>query len=160
MADPFSIFTSALTVADVCVRVSAYLRSVHRTAKDLDNEITTLEHEIDAFHNVYTTLEKLCATSTAQQQRGSHQPAGLENPCDALWTRAAELVREGQHLVEKLRDLLLAVLGSESAPNFRKVDDLRKAIKLLSKDKDYTQLRRRLTDLNLELNTMLTAIDL
>ena len=160
MADPFSIFAGALTVAQVSIDVGRYLRSISKTAKHIDEEIESLEREVNTFYHVFTSLEQLCATSAAQQKQASGQPRGLHDPSNTLWARAADLVQEGHDLVERLRQLLEAILGPEPSPRYQKIEDVRKAIKLLSKDQEYGKLRKRLVDLNLELNTMLTAIDL
>ena len=160
MADPFSIATGALTVVDVCIRVVKYVRSVSRAAKYTDNDIEALEREINNFSSVYAAIRQICATNASQRQQPSRNPSGLDDPGNALLTRAADLVREGHSLVQKLRDLLLDVLGTETSNKFQQIDSLRKGIRLLSKDSEYTKLRQRFTSLNLELNTMLTAIDL
>lgn len=160
MADPFSVATGALTVVDVCVRVGKYLRSVSKAAKNSENDIEALEREISNFSSVYTAIRQICATNASQRQLPSRSPSGLDDPGNALLARAADLVQEGLSLVQKLRDHLLYILGSETSTKFQQIDSLRKGVRLLSKDSEYTKLRQRFTNLNLELNTMLTAIDL
>ena len=159
-ADPFSTIAGAIGVADVYLRAGKYLYSVRKTAKNVDDEISILEQEINNFNGVYESLATLCATSAAEQRSLPQAPAGVQDPCRLLWSRAAELVQEGHSLVKKLQDLLQAILGDESSPKFQTVEDLRKAIKILSKNSEYERIRKRLTCLNMELNTMLTAIDL
>ena len=163
MADPFSIFTGALTVADVCVRMGDYLKSVHRIARHVNAEIESLENEINSFKDVYIALQSLC--ESARRWHPSHtihtSPAISDgNPSIALWTRAAALVREGKDHVESLEVLIQDAVGTESHPKLGKLDDLRKAMKLKSKLGVYDTRRRRLTSLNMELSTMLTAVDL
>lgn len=160
MAEPFSIATGALGVIDLCVRLNKYLGSVRRSAKTIGSEIESLEREISNFQNVYTALGRLCEESIAQRRQKVQIQSELEDPCDALWSRAADLVREGGGLVDNLRALLTAVLGEEQSTRLGKLEDFKKAIKLLSKDAEYGQLRGRFTNVNMELNTMLTAIDL
>lgn len=160
MADPFSVFTGALTVADVSLRVIDYLRSVSKVARHVDKEIDSLEREVINFNNVFAALGQLCATANTSQNEVPPKSLQHNDPTIALWSRAAQLVQEGEKLVEGLQDLLFAVLGKEHSERWRKYDDIRKAIKLLSKNEQYIQHRQRLVALNLELNTMLTAISL
>ena len=158
MADPFSIFTGAITIADVCVRIGEYLKSVKRTTKNVDQEIASLEREIQNFNDVYHALGKIRAAYGIPET--SNKPKGVDDPFDALWARAAELVKEGKSLVERLKDLLTSILGTDPAHKFNKLDDVRKAVRLLSRNDDYTKLRSRFANVNTELNMMLTAIDL
>lgn len=160
MAEPFSLASGALGVIDICTRVAKYLRSVRKTAKTLDSEIETLEHEIAKFQNVFQALEHLCKVSTGLGQHSFSSTAGQEDPCDALWAQALDLVKEGKGLVERFRALLQAVVGDDPLAKSHKLDDYRKAVKFLSKDAEFAQLRRRFGNINMELNTMLCAIDL
>ncbi|KAI9712598.1 MAG: hypothetical protein M1828_001664 [Chrysothrix sp. TS-e1954] len=163
MADPFSIFTGAVNVADVCVRVGNYLRSVNRIAKRVDAEVESLENEVNKFKDAYIALGKLCDTAKDRQRSSlltSPELQHVNDPSVTLWTRAASLVQEGKILVERLKDVLQEVVGTESQPRFQKIEDVRRAIKFKSKDDQYNSMRRRLTNLNLELTTMLTAINL
>ena len=159
-AEPFSTIAGAIGVADVCLRAGKYLQSVQKAAKHVDDEIDVLQREITQFKSVYTALTKLCATSAAESQSADHAPPGLNDPCGALWSRAGDLVQEGHELVKKLQALLQTILGEESLPRFERIEDFRKAIKMLSKNTEYEKIRKRFTCLNLELTTMLTAIDL
>lgn len=160
MAEPFSTFSSALSVADVAIRVGKYLRSVQRNTKHAAEEIASLETEIETFNRTYEALGTLCATGAAQYEQDVNKISGVQDPCTALWQRATTLVQEGQSLVEHLKETLEDILGPESSPRFQKINDVRRAIRMSSKSSDYDKYRNRFTKLNLELNTMLTAIDL
>ena len=160
LGDPFSTVAGALGVADVCLRAGKYLRSVQKTAKYVDDEIDVLQQEVTHFESVYRALKQLCATSAADTQSADYAPPGLNDPCSALWSRAGDLTQEGHELVKKLQALLQTILGEELSTRFERVEDFRKAIKMLSKNSEYEKIRKRFTCLNLELTTMLTAIDL
>ena len=161
MADPFSIFSGALSVADICIRVGKYLKRVKRNSDHVAEEITILEAEIATFHNTYQALAVLCANGAAQLQHETAAAArSNKDPRSALWERATELVEEGRSLVERLREVLEEILGQESPTKFQKIKDVRTAIRISSRTEEYDRLRGRFTKLNLELSMMLTAIDL
>ncbi|KAL9053334.1 MAG: hypothetical protein Q9162_004834 [Coniocarpon cinnabarinum] len=158
MAEPFSTAAAAVGVADVAVRASKYVKKIAKTTKHLDKEVDALEAEIDKFNNVFIALSELCNKHIAQAAADLN--TGSQNPCSALWRRAAELIREGKNLVEKLEDLLKSVLGDEDSARFQKVDDLRKAFRMVAKNSQYDKVRSRFSKLNSELNMMLNAIQL
>lgn len=160
MADPFSIVSGALSVADISIRVGKYLKTIQQTSKHVSEEITSLEREIETFTNTYNALAALCCAGTTHEKDGVHAIAVQGDPCGDLWQHAAELVNEGQTLIEQLKSILEKVLGSELTPKHQKIDDVRKAIRLSSRSVDYGMLRGRFTKLNMELNTMFTAIEL
>ena len=156
MADPFSIFAGALTVGDVCLRVCEYLKSIHTTSKQIDDELESLEREITSFNDLYTALEQLCGSNYVLPK---HEKS-LSDPSDTLKVRASELVKEGRDLVYKLEKLLDEIVGKKSLSKWHKVEELRKAIRRLSKNDDYNKVRQRFSKLTLELNTMLAALQL
>lgn len=160
MPDPFSSFSAALSVVDVGIRVGKYLRTVRRNTKNAAEEITSLEAEIETFTKTYEALGTLCVAGAAQHQHETKKSSEVEDPCAALWRRATSLVEEGQSLVGKLKEILEDILGNELSPRFQKINDVRRAIRMSSRSNEYDKLRARFTKLNLELNTMLTAIDL
>lgn len=158
MADPFSIATGACSIVDICVRVGSYLKTLNGTAKEVEQEIGSLQQEIDKFSSTYTALEQLCSSGLASPVAAG--PGSKTNPNTTLWSRAADLVKEGNVVVENLKEVLTKIIGNETQGDVGKVDKVRKAIRILSHDEYYKKLRQRLTNLNLELGTMLTAIDL
>lgn len=160
MADPFSAAAGALSVGDVCVRVGRYLKDVQRKTKNVAAEIQALEIEVETFKNAYRALADLCATGAAPSQPESHAPRGIEDPCSLLWSRASALVTEGHDLIQRLNGLLVEVLGSGSSPKFQKIEDVRRAIRMSSRGSEYERLHKRFNQINLELGTMLAAINL
>lgn len=159
MADLFSTFAGAVNVAEVCVRLSTYIKKVYQTTKGVDHELDSLSHELISFKDFYTALAQLHAISTAQQKQTSDKTSP-DDPCTTLWSRAIELIQEGQNLVGQLERLLGQIQGPGSSESWQKLDHLRKALKILSRDDQYSRIRQRFSYLNLELNTMITAIDL
>ena len=94
MADPFSVVAGTLSIADICIRTGTYLRAVKRITKNADKEIESLESEINNFSSVYSALGQICVLNAAQQQQPARGPSGLADPGRALWSRAADLVKE------------------------------------------------------------------
>lgn len=188
MGDPFSIFTGALTVGDLCVKVGKYLRTIAKATGVVDHEIKSLETEIDSFHKVYESLREVFCQSE-EQHRLTYKRHGesQEDPSQTLWHQSAELVQEGLSFVTKLETLLDEIVGEQILPGkdevvaddqllskvrsamSRKYGDLKrsiestattKAVKMLSRQNNLESIRQKMTRGNQWLGTMLIAITL
>lgn len=188
MADPFSIFTGALTVGDICLKVGKYLRTVAKATGVVDHEIQSLGTEIDRFYNVYESLRQLFHQSEEPPELTYRRPSGSqEDPSHKLWVQSGELVQQGLAHVAKLEKLLDEIVGEKvlSGSNepvgeeqlftrvrsavARKYGDLRKgignmattkALKMLSREDSLESIKQHMSRENEWLSTMLIAITL
>ena len=172
MGDPLSIFTGALTVGDVCLRVGKYVKTVVQAAGEVNNELVSLQSEIDRFKDLYDALTRLCP---AKEELQNKQHDSRDDPIYKLWDDSKDFVEEGIDLVDELEKVLYEIVGEHVLQQpvgeeqlvkrarlavSQKFGDFRKAVKMLSKEKRLESIRQRMTRVNQQLSTMLTAINL
>lgn len=157
MADPFSVIAASAGLLDVCWRVLAYLKNVQAAAAKVEEEIAALLHEIEALISVNVSIRDLFAAEL-QETSGAlaADPARLQN----LWRNAGRILQDCRDTVEKLEDLVKTIIGNENPKRIRRFDGFKKQLRKQSKDEDFLQLRRQLTNYQGALQLLLTALTL
>lgn len=156
MADPFSIIAGSAGLLDVCWRVFTYLKNVQAAAARVEEEITALLHEIEALILVNESIKDVFAAELKGSAGASvADPARLEN----LWRNTGRILEDCRATVEKLEELVKTIIGKEGSKVGR-FDGFRKQARKQSKDEDFLQLRRQLTNYQGALQLLLTALNL
>ncbi|OCL06656.1 tetratricopeptide repeat domain-containing protein [Glonium stellatum] len=156
MTDPFSIIAGTAGLLDISFRLIGYLRQVEESAGKIEEEITALTQEINALITVNDAIDALW--------RDNHDatPAppfeGTVNPED-LWRKLASLLQECRDTAQKLEILLKEVIGKNGPKVSGKFDGIKKQLRKQSKDRDYIDVRHRLSSYQAGLQMLLSALN-
>lgn len=156
MADPFSIAAGTASLADISWRVITYLRKVRAASARVEDELTTLSKEIESLISVNSSLEDVWeseqkaspAISVADTVRG-----------ERLWQNVGTNLRDCQVVVKKLDSLLKGVTGKAGLQSKGKFDNLKRQLRMESKDEEFRRLRDRLTTHQNSLQLLLTTLN-
>ena len=153
--DPFSILVGTAGLLDISFRVIGYLKEAEERAGRVDAEITALSQEINTLITVNDAVDALwLANHDATPASPFDEAADTED----LWKKLGNLLQECRHTVEKLEALLKAVVGSNGPKISGKLDGIKKQLRRQSKDKDYADVRLRLSSYQAGLQMLLSAI--
>jgi flagellar capping protein FliD len=153
--DPFSILVGTAGLLDVSFRVISYLKQVEDSAGKIEGEITALSQEIN---NLITVNDAVDALWRANHDATPGLPFEEAANTEDLWKKLASLLRECRDTVERLEDLLKDVVGKDGSRVSGKIDGIKKTLRRQSKDKDYTDVRHRLSSYQAGLQMLLSAI--
>lgn len=158
MADPLSTLASAITVGDVCIRVSRYLRELAAATKQMPASINSLEQEILKFHGIYGALQQICASAAVQK---TIEKAGqLQDSCMRLLELAAGIVCDAQRVLDDLEEKILRVIEKGANRSWGKIRDIQMAISFVQAQKGFTSSLSSLESLNVQFELMFTSINL
>jgi hypothetical protein len=153
--DPFSILVGTAGLLDVSFRVVGYLKQVEESAGRIEAEITALSQEINTLITVNDAVDALwLANHDATLGSPFEEAADTED----LWKRLANLLKECRDTVEKLEALLKDVVGRDGPKVSGKLDGIKKQLRRQSKDKDYADVRLRLSSYQAGIQMLLSAI--
>jgi hypothetical protein len=153
--DPFSILIGTAGLLDISFRVIGYLKQVEESACNVDAEIAALSQEINALINVNDAIDALwLANRDATRASPIEEAAATED----LWKKVGNLLKECRDAVEKLEALLKDVVGRNGLKVSGKLDGLKKQLRRQSKDKEYGDVRLRLSSYQAGLQMLLSAI--
>jgi hypothetical protein len=158
MADPFSIIATAISVADVLVRLSLYLKAVCADAATIENDIRDLTSEVEALEEIVTSIQKAFVTeiSTPPSSGAENAPDSVEN----LWQRVGKSLKTCLAGVRILETVIGDICGKSGRPVTNAVDGLVKAHRKRSKADSIRQCRDQLSTYQRNLNLLLTTINL
>ena len=152
MADPFSIIVGTAGLADVCIRVTRFLkqaksefRAVDQELEDLSKEILSLQSANELVRTSYTDGSTTKTDPDHQQILGIH------------WHTTQSTLSSCQHILEQFEALLreITIIGSGKHV---KLDQLRKWLKQQSKEEAFNTLREKLKMHQAALQLSLSAI--
>lgn len=152
MTDPFSIIIGAASLADVCVRLTKFLKQAKDGFKKIDQDLEDLSKEIIALRNVSDLIKNTFETDLAR----------TTNPRDdqvlvSHWHATRTTLEGCQDIVERLNALVTKALGN-GGPNHAKFGILRKYLKQQSQADDFSALREKLKIHYSALQTSLAAV--
>ena len=154
MADPLSIIAGAAGLADVCIRLTKFIKHAKDGFQKIDEDLDDLSKEITALG----TASELIKSSFQTELTGNKNPN--ENHVIADHWHATETTLAGcQDIVEKLDKLMKTILDT-GGTKYVKFNSLRKYLKQQSKEEDFTALRHKLSNYNLALQTNLAAVNM
>lgn len=153
MTDPFSIIVGSVALADVCIRLTKFLKQAKDGFQKIDKDLEVLSKEVTALRTVSDLIKRSFETDLA----------GTTNPSDNQtinnhWQATRTTLVGCQDIVERLNALITAVLGT-GGPKHVKFNNLRKYLKHQSKDDEFIALRQKLNAHHIALQTSLAAVN-
>lgn len=153
MADPFSIVAGAAGLADVCIRLTKFLKQAKDGFRKIDADLEDLSNEITALGTVGDLIKRsfeadLAGTtdSTDSQIIANH------------WHATRAILGGCQDIVKRLNTLITEILGT-GGTKYAKFNSLRKYLKHQSKDEEFIALRQKLSAHYIALQTSLAAVN-
>ena len=153
MADPFSIIAGAAGLADVCIRLTKFLKQAKDGFQKIDEELDDLSKEIT----------ELCTVSDLIKRSFEDDLTGTTNTNDnqiiaSHWDATRATLAGCQDIVKRLNAMIIEILGT-GGTKFVKLNSLRKYLKQQSKENEFNALRRKLKTHYSALQTSLTAVN-
>lgn len=105
MAEPISLIASGVGIADVAVRLIAYLKDVKAAAETVEDDIDRLISEIGSLAVLHGQVE-----AEFHKQRQNNQSSPQE---DVLWFHTSKTLKEGQILTQKLEECVREIYGDD-----------------------------------------------
>jgi hypothetical protein len=153
--DPFSILAGTAGLLDVSFRVIQYLKRIEESAGKVEEDITVLFQEINTLITVNESIEALwVANHDAAPGSLFQETADVED----LWKKLASLLQECQETAQKLQVLLKEVIGKNGPKVSGKWDGIKKQLKKDSKERDYMDVRHRLSGYQAGIQMLLSAL--
>ncbi len=154
MADPFSIIAGAASLADVCIRLTKFLKQAKDGFQKIDNDLEDLSNDITALRSVSDLIKRSFEVDLA----------GVTNPSedeivDDQWHTTQKTLAGCQDIVERLNALIATVSGT-GGPKHAKFNNLRKYLKQQSKEEDFNALRQKLKTHYNALQISLVAVNM
>lgn len=151
MADPFSIFAGAASLADICIRAVQGIRQLQLDAGTIDGQLGSLAEEVEGLKDICETIQsRIEANGKIDQEYGGQ----TGNP-RAQMTR---ILRAAQQAVAKLHSIVQKISGHSTSPTLGKVDAYRKAMRKMFKESDLRSCRVELAAYQQTLHLFLTII--
>ena len=154
MADPFSIIAGAAGLADVCIRLTKFLKQAKDGFQKIDRDLEDLSNEITALHTVNDLIKRSFELDLA----GPSNPADSQNIAD-IWHATRTTLQGCQDIVGRLNALITTVLAS-GGPQHVRFKNLRKYLKQQSKEDEFAALRQKLKTHYGALQTSLAALSM
>lgn len=156
--DPLSIIAGTVGVADVSIRIIAFLVDVKEASGKIQDEITILSQEASSLLAVNESVEDFFHS---RHDLGSFdEPLEEGSPAEKLWRNLALLLQQSKTTIEQLETLLGEVVGKKGTQVAGKIDGLRKTIRRKGRDGDYMQIRQRLVNFQSGFQMLLNALNL
>lgn len=154
--DPLSVVASSLSIADICIRLVAYLRDVQKVTATIEDELTSLIREVEALNSITATIH-----GTFRNEHSTLAPYGTpREKCDHLWEHVGRTLHDCETVIRKLEDTVKDVHGKKgpAVSGFR--DAVHKAQKRRSRDGELRQCRDQLATYQNGLQILLTCINM
>ena len=153
MADPFSIVVGAAGLADICIRLTKFVKQAKDGFQKVDEDLEDLSKEITALSSVSDLIKRSFEADTARTLDPSDQQI-INN----LWQNTRTTLTGCQDLIERLNTLIIEVLGNGS-PKHAKSNSLRKYLRQQSKEGSFIELRQKLNAHQVALQTSVAAVN-
>ena len=153
MADPFSIIAGAAGLADVCIRLTKFLKEAKDGFQKVDGDLEELSKELAALQTV-SDLIKLRFEADMAGKIDSNDKQIIVN----LWQATQTTLARYQDIVERFNALITEIL-STGGTKYIKFNSLRKYLKQQSKDDEFNALRQKLNAHRMALQTSLAAVN-
>jgi len=153
--DPFTILAGTAGLLDVSIRVIQYLKQVEESAGKVEEDITALSQEINTLVVVNDSIERLWL---ANHEAAPVSPFEETTVVKDLWRKLASLLNECRETAQKLEVLLIKVVGKSGPKVSGKWDGIRKQLRKESKERDYVDIRHRISSYQAGLQMLLSAL--
>lgn len=155
MAEPLSIIASTLGVADVCFRLGTFVKQAIEGSQKVDEDLEALSQEIAALSTVNNLIKGSFEADLTRSAKTTDE-ATIAN----LWQATSTTLGDCREILDKLDGLVTKIFGNGSSKAVAKLDGLRKYLRKLSKEEEFTQLRHKLNAYQAALQMILTAVDM
>ena len=153
MADPFSIIAGAAGLADVCIRLTKFLKQAKDGFQKVDGDLEELSEELAALQTVSDLIKRSFEADIAGTINSN------DNQITAnLWQATQTTLAGCQDIVERFNALITEIL-STGGTKYIKFNSLRKYLKQQSKDDEFNALRQKLNVHRMALQTSLAAMN-
>ena len=153
MADPFSIIAGAAGLADVCIRLTKFLKQAKDGFQKVDGDLEEMSEELTALQTVSDLIKQSFEADTAGTINANDNQT-TANLCQATLKTLASC----QDIVERFNALIMEIL-STGGTKYIKFNSLRKYLKQQSKDDEFNALRQKLNVHRMALQTTLAAVN-
>ena len=153
MADPFSIIAGAAGLADVCIRLTKFLKQAKDGFQKVDGDLEELSKELAALQTVSDLIKRSFEANIAGSIN-SNDDQIIAN----LWQATQTILAGCQDIVERFNALITEIL-STGGTKYIKLNSLRKYLKQQSKDDEFNALRQKLNTHRMALQTSLAAVN-
>ena len=153
MADPFSILAGAAGLADVCIRLTNFIKQAKDGFHKVDEDLEALSNELTTLSSVSDLIKRSFKADPA----GTLDP-GDQQIIDSHWQTTRTTLTSCQELIERLNTLVIQVLGNGN-PRHAKLNSLRKYLRQQAKEEQFIELRQRLNTHQIALQTSVAAVN-
>ncbi len=152
--DPFSIIVGTAGLADVCIRLTKFLREAKDGFQKIDQDLEDLSKEITALRTVSDLIKRSFEADIAGNTNTSDNQIIVN-----LWQVTQTTLKDCQDIVERLNALITTIISAGERSKHVKLNSLRKYLKQQSKDDEFTALRKKLSAHHSALQMSLAAVN-
>ena len=154
MADPFSIIAGTAGLADVCIRVTKFLKQAKDGFRAVDQELEDLFEEIVSLRSVNDLVQRSYTEGSTAKTDPDHQRI-----LGTHWRTTQNTLASCQRIIEQIEALLEEVVDAGSGKHI-KLDQLRKWLKQQSREGAFSTLREKLKAHQIALQISLSAVSM
>ena len=166
--DPFSIAAGTVGITDVTFRVFQYCKKISEAAGQIEDEIVSLQRELESLRNVTKALKAIPTDSVTSAEKIAQPLPVSKQSIQRLWFDVDAVQTECKATLEDLETLLNIKFGplideinrSSDSKLISRFDGVRKAIRRQSKTEELGQFRLRLANSQGSLQALLTALNM
>jgi conjugal transfer/entry exclusion protein len=153
MADPFSIISSAIGIADVLFRLGRYLKDVYEDAAVVDDYILGLLNEAEQLRTIISSIEEVFK---AQSNTSTYKTASDTDSVTNLWEQLGKSLNSCLGGVQEMDIVVRDICGKNNGTGM--LDNLAKAHRKRSKADSLCQCRNQLATYQRSLQMVLATI--
>ena len=154
MADPFSIVAGAAGLADVCIRLTKFLKEAKDGFQKIESDLEELSNEITELRTVSDLIKRTFEADIAGNSNTSDNQIIADQ-----WHATRTILESCQDIVERLNALVTEILRTGDTKSI-KFNKLQKYLKQQSKNDEFIALRRKLKAHHMALQTSLAAVNM
>lgn len=162
MADPISILASAVSIADVCIRLSRFLREAKRGIQSVDEDLDGLLSDITTLQDVINSIAVHFKQETARYKKGEDDEKTTRAEhieISDLWRTFHNKLTECLATLEDFDTLRKKIEGDSSKPSSAPaiIQHSRKWLRKYMKEDEINLFRQKISRHHDNLNLLLTA---
>ncbi|KAK4695324.1 hypothetical protein P7C71_g2413, partial [Lecanoromycetidae sp. Uapishka_2] len=154
MADPFSIIAGAAGLADVCIRLTKFLKQAKDGFQKVDKDLEDLSKEITALRSISDLVQRSFEADLTKPVNPSDKQVIANH-----WETTQTTLVGCRETTEQLNLLVVRILDSGTSRHV-KLNSLRKYLKQQSKEDEFIGLRKKLNAHQTALQTSLAAVNI
>ncbi|KAL9074389.1 MAG: hypothetical protein Q9157_004416 [Trypethelium eluteriae] len=154
MADPFSVVAGTAGLADVCIRLTKFLKHAKDEFRAVDQELEDLFEEIESLRSTNELVKQSYTQGSVALVDSDHQQI-----INTHWRATQNTLASCWRVTEQIEELLKDVANAGSGKHV-KLDQLRRWLKQQSKEEILSALRERLKAHQIALQLSLSAVSI